>query len=236
MNSLKIKKSIEINLDSRSLYLRRQVIESVISAGRGHIGGAFSCMEILRTLYDDVMHYDSSNPSLIDRDRLILSKGHSCLALYTILADKGFFSKDELKNCFKEGSMLGGHPERGKVPGIEASTGSLGHGLSIGIGMALASKILKKENKVFVILGDGEINEGSVWEAAMAASKHNLNNLFALIDYNKVQSAGSVQSILDMEPMADKWRSFGFEVIEINGHNLQEIKTALTESKDHLFL
>mgnify|MGYP000002799012 FL=1 len=228
MLNTKIKESQEICLDERSVNLREQIIKSVISAGRGHIGGAFSSLEILRVLYDDILNYDPKDPRLINRDRFILSKGHSCLALYVLLAEKGFFPKSELSRCFKTGAMLGGHPERDKIPGVEASTGSLGHGLSIGVGLALAAKIQKRSNKIYVLLGDGEINEGSVWEAAMAASKHKLDNLIAMVDYNKVQSAGSVDSIMSMEPMLDKWTSFGFETIEVNGHDISELKEKLS--------
>jgi transketolase len=156
----------------------------------------------------------------IDRDRFILSKGHGCLTLYTILADKGFFPKEELLTFCAPTSRLGGHPELGKLPGVEASTGSLGHGLSIAVGIALSAKIRNQNYRVVVVVGDGEINEGSVWEAALSASKHQLSALTVFIDYNKLQSYGSTCEVLDLEPVTDKWRSFGFEVTEVDGHDV----------------
>jgi len=216
-----------IGLDARSKYLRRSIIKAAEKAGQGHIGGAFSAIEIIRVLYDDILSYTPDDPSWEGRDRFILSKGHGCLALYAILADKCFFPKECLDSCFKKNSILGGHPERGKIPGVEASTGSLGHGLSIGVGMAIALRIKKQNNRVFVLLSDGENEEGSVWEAALSASKHRLSNLTAIIDYNKVQASGFVKDILNLEPLAEKWKSFGFETIEINGHDLNQLGNVL---------
>ncbi len=218
---------LKIKLDTRSKYLRSLVVRSLIGGGRGHMGSAMSLIEILRVLYDDIIKYDPTNPKKKDRDRVILSKGHGCLALYSILADKGFLKKTELDNTSTINSILGGHPESLKVKGVEASTGALGHGLSIGVGMAIASKIKKYRHKIFVILGDGEINEGSIWEAAMSASKHKLNNLKILLDYNKIQSYGLVKEVLNLEPIKDKWKSFGFDVSEINGHDVKQIKKNL---------
>lgn len=208
------------NLDNRSKDLRRLVVQMIEEGLAGHIGPALSVIEILRVLYDDFLHFDPKNPMWPDRDRLILSKGHGCLALYAVLADKKFFDKKHLRTFCKPNSILGGHPERGKVPGVEASTGALGHGLSIAVGMALAAKIRKQEYRVVVVVGDGELNEGSVWEAAMAASKHKLSNLTVFIDSNKLQSYGKTKEVLDLSPLADKWHSFGFEVAEVNGHDI----------------
>ncbi|MFC1646116.1 transketolase [Candidatus Omnitrophota bacterium] len=223
--TIKINKKTQCSsLDARSLYLRKLIIMAAEKAKRGHFGGALSMIEILRVLYDDIMQYRPKDPRWKKRDRFILSKGHGCLALYAILADKGFFSIDELKDCFQKNSCLGGHPEIGKVLGIEASTGSLGHGLSLGIGMALAIRMQNNKSRVFVLLGDGELNEGSIWEAAMYASKHKLANLTTIIDYNKVQSAGTTKEILDLEPLVEKWKSFGFQTKEVDGHNLKELK------------
>lgn len=207
-------------MDERSKYLRKQIIQALEGGRRGHIGSSMSLIEILRVLYDSFLCFDPKNPTAQDRDRLILSKGHGCLALYAILADKGFFPKEELLNFCKSTSMLGGHPERGKTPGVEASTGALGHGLPMGVGMALAAKIRKQNHRTIVIVGDGEINEGSVWEAAMSASKHKLANLTVFIDYNKLQSYGTTKEVLDLEPLTDKWKSFGFAVEEVDGHNI----------------
>ena len=214
-------------LDDRSNYLRSLVVRALQGGNRGHIGSSMSLIEILRVLFDDILKFKSTDPSWEDRDRLILSKGHGCLALYALLADKKFFNFSELdKFCHSDG-MLGGHPERNKIPGVEASTGALGHGLSIGVGMSLALKIRKKSSKVFVIVGDGEINEGSVWEAAMCAGNHNLENLIVMIDYNKIQSYGFTEEVADLEPLVDKWKAFNFNVSEVDGHNIEEIRSVL---------
>ena len=211
-------------LDKRSKFLRRLVLEMVEVGGRGHIGSAMSLIEILRVLYDSFLHYRSEQPDWSNRDRFILSKGHGCLALYSILADKGFIERSELSQFCLPNSILGGHPERGKVLGVEASTGALGHGLPIGVGMAVAAKIHKKKHRVVVVTGDGEINEGSVWEAAMSAAKHQLSNLSVFVDYNKLQSYGPVPEVLELEPLVDKWRSFGFKVQEVDGHDTQALQ------------
>tara|TARA_A100001011_G_scaffold213111_1_gene221250 strand:+ start:630 stop:1463 length:834 start_codon:yes stop_codon:yes gene_type:complete len=216
-------------LDERSNYLRSLVVRALQGGNRGHIGSSMSLIEILRVLFDDILKFKPDDPSWEDRDRLILSKGHGCLALYALLADKKFFNFSELdKFCHNDG-MLGGHPERNKIPGVEASTGALGHGLSIGVGMSLALKIRKKSSKVFVIVGDGEINEGSVWEAAMCAGNHNLENLIVMIDYNKIQSYGFTEEVADLEPLVDKWKAFNFNISEVDGHNIEEIKSVLQE-------
>ncbi len=216
-------------LDRRSMELRKTIVRTVEGSRRGHIGSAFSLVEILRVLYDDVLRYDPRNPDWAERDRCILSKGHGCLALYSILSDKGFFPVAELpKFCLSDG-ILGGHPEHSKVPGVEASTGSLGHGLSIGIGFALNGRYEKADYKTFVIVGDGESNEGSVWEAALCAGKHRLDKLTVIVDYNKHQSCGSTFEIQDMEPFGDKWTSFGFGVREVDGHDVGELRSAFSE-------
>ena len=211
-------------MDQRSKYLRRTIVEALEGGRRGHLGSSMSMVEILRVLYDSFLQYRPDEPVWIDRDRCILSKGHGCLTLYAILADKGFFPKEELKTFCMPTSRMGGHPEWGKLPGVEASTGALGHGLSIGVGMALAAKIRKQKYRVAVITGDGEINEGSVWEAAMSASKHKLSNLTIFVDYNKLQSYGPTREVLDLEPLADKWRSFGFAVEEVDGHDVKALE------------
>ena len=231
MNEHLNKKALEIKLDNRSKYLRKLIVKSLIGGGRGHMGSAMSLVEILRVLYDKFIKFNPKNLKKRDRDRLVLSKGHGCLALYSILADKKFFSKELLKNTSKSGSILGGHPEYSKVPGVEASTGSLGHGLPIAVGMALAAKIRKEKHKVYVIVGDGEINEGSIWEAAMSASKHNLSNLKVFVDYNKIQSYVFTKEVIDLEPLMDKWKSFGFEVSEINGHDINQLTKNLQKFK-----
>ena len=215
-------------LDARSLRLRRRVIDAMIAAGRGHLGPAMSLMEIIRVLYDDVLSVRPHQPDWADRDRCVLSKGHGVLALYALLADKGFFPESALNDFCKADSFLGGHPQYGCAPGVDASTGALGHGLSIGVGMALAARLRKRPSRVFVIMGDGEINEGSVWEAAMAASKHKLDRLVGLVDYNKLQSFGPVEQVQPLEPLADKWRSFGFAVAEVDGHDVAALRAVLS--------
>ncbi len=197
--------------------------------GRGHLPSALSLIEILRVLYDEVLRYRADEPDWPLRDRCILSKGHGCLGLYAVLADKGYFPFDDLLTYCQRDSILGGHPERDKVPGVEASTGALGHGLGIGVGMALAARMQKRDSRIFVITGDGEINEGSVWESAMCAGKHNLDNLTVLIDYNKLQSYGPTSEVQDLEPLADKWRAFGFEVGEVDGHDVTALQRVFTE-------
>jgi transketolase len=217
-------------IDERSRQLRRTIVKAIKAGNRGHVGSSFSLVEILRVLYDDVLHFDAANPRWPLRDRCILSKGHGCLALYAVLADKGFFPEEELWNFCKPRGKLGGHPEYGKVPGVEASTGSLGHGLSIGLGMALNARLDGTPYRTFVVISDGESNEGSVWEAAMCAAKHKLTGLTVLCDYNKQQSYGTTYEVLDLEPLADKWRAFGFGVREADGHNVAELRDILGEA------
>lgn len=211
-------------LDARSKKLRSIVVDALKSNGGGHIGSSMSTIEILRVLYDSVLAFDAKHPNWSERDRFILSKGHGCLALYAILADKEFFPVQELQTFCKPTSKFGGHPERGKVPGVEASTGALGHGLPIGVGVALAMRMKRSSSRVFVLTGDGEINEGSNWEALMAASKHGLSNLTVLVDYNKVQSYGRTVDVLDLEPLVDKFKSFGFETRDVDGHDVMALE------------
>jgi transketolase len=214
-------------LDRRSRELRRQIVRTLAAGQRGHVGSAFSLVEILRVLYDDVLRYDPRNPRWQQRDRCILSKGHGCLALYVLLAEKGFFPEAELwKFCHSDG-ILGGHPEYGKVPGVEASTGSLGHGLAIGVGFALSARHCAAKHRTVVVVSDGECDEGSLWEAALCAAKHRLSNLLVLVDYNKQQSYGTTYEVLDLDPLADKWRAFGFAVEEVDGHSVPQLRAAL---------
>ena len=212
-------------MDQRSKQLRRSIIDALEGGRRGHLGSSMSMVEILRVLYDSFLQFRPQEPLWVDRDRFILSKGHGCLTLYAILADKGFFPKEELLTFCAPNSRMGGHPELGKLPGVEASTGALGHGLSMAVGMALAAKIRKQTYRVVVVTGDGEINEGSVWEAAMSAGKHQLSALTVFVDYNKLQSYGPTHEVLDLEPLTDKWRSFGFEVEEVDGHDVQALES-----------
>jgi len=215
-------------LDERSKTLRRLVIDMVEVGRRGHIGPAMSLIEILRVLYGPFLRYRPDQPHWPDRDRFILSKGHGCLALYAILADKGFFEMKKLRHFCKPDSILGGHPERGNIPGVEASTGALGHGLAIGVGMALAAKIRRRNHRIVVVTGDGELNEGSIWESALSAAKHHLSNLSVFIDYNKLQSYGPLREVIELEPLGDKWRSFGFVVHEVDGHDIQALQDLIS--------
>jgi transketolase len=217
-------------LDRRSRELRQTVVRAMDAGKRGHVASAFSVIEILRVLYDDVLRYDPHTPRWADRDRFILSKGHGCLALYVLLAEKGFFPEAELWKFCRSDGILGGHPEYGKVPGIEASTGSLGHGLSIALGMAIEARLRRASWRTFVVVSDGETNEGSVWEAAMAASKHGVSNLTVLVDYNKQQSYSTTYEVLDLEPYADKWRAFGFAVAEVDGHSVDDLRATLAKT------
>jgi transketolase len=214
-------------LDGRSIYLRRKILKMLDCARRGHLASALSLVEILRVLYDDVLKCDPSRPNWPRRDRCILSKGHGCMALYAVLADKGFFPEEEFCRFCGVDGILGGHPEQCKVPGVEASTGSLGHGVSIGIGFALNARYERAGYHTFVIVGDGECNEGSVWEAAMCAAKHRLSNLTVVVDYNKQQSYGPTSEVLELEPFADKWRSFGFAAAEVDGHDVERLGQVL---------
>src|SRR5260370_25731959 len=216
-------------LDERSRHLRRLIFRAIENGGRGHIGPALSLVEIFRVLHDDFLRHKPAVAVWRERDRFSLSKGHGCLVLYRVPAHRGFFPLEELDRFCHYDSFLGGHPET-VVPGVEACTGALGHGLSIGLGMALAARMTGRDSKVYVLMGDGEINEGSVWEAAACADKHRLSNLTAIIDYNKIQSAGSVFEIQNMEPLADKWTSFGFRVFECNGHDVGELRQVFRDA------
>ncbi len=214
-------------MDKKSKTLRKEIINIIEIARRGHIGSALSILEIVRVLYEDILDIDPKRPLWQERDRFILSKGHGCLALYVILSAKGFFAKKELARFCAPESLLGGHPTYGKIPGIDATTGSLGHGLSIGIGMAINGKLEGKKYRTFVLLGDGECTEGSVWEAALSASKYQLDNLMVLVDYNKMVTYGPLSQVQDLEPFAAKWSSFGFATAQVDGHDVTDLRKIL---------
>jgi len=214
----------ELNLKKKAEELRRVIFRMICKGGGGHIPASLSIVEILATLYYDILKINPKKPDDPERDRFILSKGHAGAALYAILADKGFFECEHLSTFGKCGTILGGHPDMHKVPGVEASTGALGHGFSFGIGMALAGKMDKKKYRVFVLLGDGECQEGSVWEAALFAPQHKLDNLTVIIDYNKLQAMDRLENIVSMEPLVDKWKAFGWEVREVDGHDISMLK------------
>jgi transketolase len=204
--------------------IRRHVLRMVNTARSSHIGTAYSMADLLAVLYGSVLNIDPTQPDWPDRDRFILSKGHGCTALYASLAERGFFPLDWLETFYQNGSPLVGHTTHSHVPGVEVSTGSLGHGLSIASGMALAAQRDNRKHRVFVILSDGECDEGSTWEALLFAGHQKLDNLVAIVDYNKIQSLGRVEDVLDLEPMADKWRAARWAVREIDGHDITQIQ------------
>tara|TARA_E500000178_G_C17024197_1_gene757126 strand:+ start:1822 stop:2649 length:828 start_codon:yes stop_codon:yes gene_type:complete len=219
-----VKKSDIIKIEKFSKALRKNIIDMAFYAGASsaHLGGALSIVEIISTLFCHVMKYNN-DPKWEDRDRFILSKGHACLAYYAALCEIGYISKDELKTFEKDNSNLLGHPVINREIGIDFSNGSLGMGLSLGIGVALSIKKRKKNNRVFVILGDGECNEGSIWEAAMASAHFKLDNLFVFIDNNKFQQTGTNNQIMNTGDLKSKWKSFGWETINLDGHNVEEL-------------
>ena len=222
----------EIILDQRSKDLRLLVLDALEGGSRGHLGPALSLIEIVRVLYDSILYHDANNPLLAQRDRFILSKGHGCLGLYAVLADHGYISKSELKRYCTFESKLGGHPERSTLPGVEFSTGSLGHGLSVGIGMAMACRLKGEHWRTYVLIGDGELNEGSNWEGAMHASQHQLGALTVIIDFNQMQASGRIDSILTLDPLEAKWEAFGFNVVKVNGHDLAQLEAELNSPMD----
>jgi transketolase len=220
------------DLAKRSNAFRRQVLQMVYDHQTGHIGGAFSIAEILTALYFHHLKIDPKKPHDPNRDRLVFSKGHACAILYTTLAYRGFFSIDELDTFRSLNSRLQGHPEPQKTPGIEVPAGPLGHGVAIGAGMALAAKMDNSDRTVYVILGDGEINAGVIWEGALVAAKYQLDNLIAILDYNGIQQTGSTTHVMPTEPIVDKWRAFGWHVIDIHGHNMSQVLDALDEAQE----
>ena len=206
--------------------LRAHALRMVHRAGSSHIGGCLSAADLLAVLYGNILQIDPSQPDMLDRDRFILSKGHAVAVVYAALAERGFFPLEWLDTFYQDGSHLGGHITYG-IPGVEVSAGSLGHGLSIGCGMALGGKRDNRRYRVFVLLSDGECDEGSTWEAALFAPHHHLDNLIAIVDFNKIQSFGTTKEVLDLDPLADKWKAFGWEVKEIDGHDLSQIRSIL---------
>jgi len=215
-------------LEEKALIIRKGILEIMAGGKRGHLGGSMSIADLVAALYFHQMRLDPKNPDWEDRDRFILSKGHSVLAQYVALAELGYFPKTELKKVKKLGCILQGHPDRLRVPGVEASTGSLGQGLSIACGVALGAKLRRKNFRVYVIVGDGESHEGMIWEAAIFAAHYRLDNLTAITDQNRLMASG--ETII--EPLAPKWRAFGWEVREIDGHNMGEILDALDWATD----
>lgn len=208
--------------------IRKNIYRMAHFAGGGHMGASFSMADVITVLYfGDVMRYDAVNPEWEGRGRFILSKGHACYALYAALAKAGYFPEDELRRVGQAGSKFGGHPKMHDIPGVEASTGALGHGLSFGIGIAYVKKADGKGNHTYVMIGDGECQEGSIWEGALSAPTLGLDNLTVIVDHNKLQAMDELENIVHMQPFPDKWKAFGWNVAEINGHDHKEIKDAL---------
>ncbi len=222
------------NLDTVSVgelanRIRKHCINMTHRANASHIGSCLSVADVLAVLYGKILRVDPKQPNWPDRDRFFLSKGHACAALYAALAERGFFPLEWLDTFYENGSLLAGHVTHKNVPGVELSTGSLGHGLPVATGMALAAKRDGRSHRVFCVLSDGECDEGSTWEPALFAPHHKLSNLIAIVDYNKIQSFGTVKEVIDLHPLADKWRAFGWAVREIDGHDFAQVEKALQE-------
>ena len=222
--------SLKKQLEITACKVRMGVIEGVYNAKSGHPGGSLSVADLLTYLYFHKMYVDPKNPKMPDRDRLVLSKGHTAPALYSVLAQRGFFDVEELKTLRKIGSRLQGHPDMKHIPGVDMSTGSLGQGISVAVGMALAGKVAKKDYRVYAILGDGEVAEGQVWEAMMAANKYHLDNLCACVDVNGLQIDGATKDVMPTEPLDKKFEAFGWHVIQIDGHDFAQIEAAYQEA------
>ncbi|MBK5243099.1 transketolase [Clostridium sp.] len=218
-------------IQGKALQLREDIID-IIGVGKvGHLGGSCSCADIVAVLYFHKMNIDSKNPKNEDRDRFLLSKGHAALVQYAALAEAGFFPKEELQNVKSLGAMLQGHPDMTKTPGIEANTGSLGQGLSIANGMALGLRLEEKKSRVYVVIGDGEMAEGQIWEAAMTASNFKIDNIVAIVDRNRIQATGSIVDRFNTNPIVPKWEAFGWNVIVIDGHDVEQIIEALDSAE-----
>ncbi len=218
-------------LEEKAQEMRRNIVTMIHEAKSGHPGGALSATDIVTVLYFNELRIDPNQPKMKERDRVVLSKGHTCPVIYAALAMKGFYEMEEIYNLRKMGSILQGHPCMKKVPGLDMTTGSLGQGLSAGAGMAFGAKYDKLDSRVYVIMGDGEIQEGQVWEAAMTAAKYKLDNLVAFVDANNLQVDGHCTDIMPVEPIDKKWEAFGWEVIKIDGHSIPQILEALEAAK-----
>ncbi len=219
---MKKDKKLVQKLELKAAEMRKEILEMIVGGHGTHIASAFSIIDILVYLYDKVLKINPQNPNDVKRDKFVLSKGHGGSALYVVLANYGFFPKRILKTYCSEGSILGGHPDKG-VPGIEASTGSLGHGLPVAVGFALANKINKSKSKIYCLVGDGECNEGTIWEACMVASHHELDNLVLIVDNNRLMISGFTKDILNPLSFTEKFKAFGWNAIEIDGHNFNEM-------------
>ncbi len=217
-------------LQEKARQIRRLIVEMIGKAGSGHPGGSLSATDLIIALFFSVMRHNPKEPKWPGRDRFHMSKGHCCPLWYAVLAESGYFPKDKLWTLRKFGSMLQGHPDR-RTPGVEVASGSLGQGLSVALGMSLAGKMDKEDYRVYCLMGDGEVQEGNIWEAAMAASHYKCDNLCGILDYNGFQIDGKTTEIMNLEPLRDKWLAFGWHVININGHDMQEILSAYEQAK-----
>ena len=215
-------------LENKAAEVRRNILRMIKAGGSGHVGGAMSTVDIITALYFGIMNSDPANPKKEDRDRFILSAGHKCLALYGVLAEKGYFDKSILDSYGSLGSKLPGHPNMHYLPGVESNTGALGHGLSLAGGMAMGLRMSGLGSKVYVVMGDGELAEGSNWEAAAAISHHGLDNVVCVVDRNRLQIGGNTTDVMSYEPLDKRWSAFGWEVKEMDGHNMAEIMSVLT--------
>ena len=220
-----------VGLELKSAEIRKEILRMIVNAKGTHIASAFSIVEITLYLYEKILKINPKKPSDPKRDKFVLSKGHGCAALYVILANKGFFNKKELGRYCSENGILGGHPDSLRIPGVETSTGSLGHGLSVALGFALANKVNKSPSRVYCLIGDGEANEGSIWEAAQVAPHHRLDNLTVILDNNKLMISGFAKDILDPLSFPEKFRSFGWNVISVDGHSFLKLSKAFEEAK-----
>ncbi len=228
---MKVTEEDILNLKRISNNVRKSIVEEVYSAQSGHPGGALSCADILTVLYFNQMNIDPEKKDDLNRDRLVLSKGHASAALYAVLAERGYFSKDELKGFRKLGSMLQGHPDMKHIPGVDMTAGSLGQGLSVANGMAISSKLDERGFRVYCIVGDGEIEEGQIWEAAMASAHYKLDNLCLVVDNNNLQIDGKVSDVMSVYPLKEKFEAFGFEVLEVDGNDIDELITVFDKAK-----
>ena len=219
----------EMNLADLAKRIRLHCVRMTGKANASHVGGSLSAADLLAAIYGRALRYDPQRPDWPDRDRFIMSKGHACSALYAVLAESGYFPVERLETFYQNGSPLAGHVMHKNVPGVELSTGSLGHGLPVATGMALAAKRDGRPSRIFCMVSDGECDEGSVWEAALFAPHHKLDNLVVIVDYNKIQSLGTVKEVIDLDPLPAKWSAFGWAVREIDGHNLQAAEEAVTQ-------
>lgn len=218
------------NLKNKASQIRKLIIEMLARAKSGHPGGSLSSADIIACLYFDILKHDPKNPQWSDRDKFHLSKGHCCPALYAALALCGYFEKDELWKLRKLGALLQGHSDS-KIPGVEIGSGSLGQGLGVCVGMALAARLDKKESRIYCLMGDGELQEGGIWEGAMSAAHYKLDNLCGVVDFNRFQIDGRIEEIMALEPLVDKWEAFGWHVIQSDGHNIEELLTAFNQAK-----